>query len=29
MGDNWNEEDYKKYLLSIYDILHGFKVKWY
>ncbi len=29
MGDNWDEEDYKKYLMSNYDILHGFKLKWY
>ena len=29
MAIDWDEEDYKKYLLSNYDILHGFKLKWH
>lgn len=29
MGDNWDEKDYVKYYRRNYDLLHGFKLKWY
>lgn len=35
MGDNWDEEDYSRYMKRYryiwnnYDIIHGFKLKWY
>lgn len=29
MGDNWDEKDYVKYYRINYELLHGFKVKWY
>lgn len=29
MGDNWDEKDYIKYYRRNYDLLHGFKIRWY